>query len=236
MHLVAYLRLFQRTSFRIYFSDHLFDPDLSMSVLEDCFKFLGLLPLKAVEMESILQLKYNIAPQQEAARTFSAPVTRSIQRAMYPWNSALATFLGSPLPVSWHYAKDISPARKSHGPSKSADAAVANKSMAAAVFTGQLHHHEPLQSKVVETSRRRKQVRKSKAPKQWGAPKTLWLMRPSGSLKKVTSRNGPLVAIEIRIINEVLSDQVYMVLPLWPEMLIPCLEAWRFQNTCSIPE
>ena len=95
MHLAAFLRLFKKNSIRIYFSDNLFDPNMSMSVLEDCFKFLGLLPLKAAEMESILQFEYNTAPKKDAAKTFSLPVVRSIQRTMSPWNSELETFLGS---------------------------------------------------------------------------------------------------------------------------------------------
>jgi len=115
MHLTALVRLFRKSSFRIYFSEDLFNPELSMVVLEDCFKFLGLIAPKVAEMEKVLELKYNTAPKHGTARTFSVPVERSIQRAMSPWNTALETFLGSSLPASWQYPMDTSPTRYPYG-------------------------------------------------------------------------------------------------------------------------
>ena len=139
MHLSAHLRLFRKSSFRIYFSENLSDPTMSMAVLEDCFKFLGLLPLKAAEMESILKLKYNAAPKQSAARTFSVQVARSIQRAMSPWNSALKSFLGSPLPASWQYSMDTSPIMNSSVYMQNALVTGATNDNPAAVLANERH-------------------------------------------------------------------------------------------------
>ena len=119
-----------------------------MSVLEDCFNFLGLLPLKAVEMESILQLKYNAAPQRDAAKTFSVPVVKSIQRAMSPWNSALKLFLGSPLPDSWHYPMDALPAYNPHQPPQN-EVAVVAKQNNLSFIANELNSHGPSREKEV---------------------------------------------------------------------------------------
>lgn len=128
MHLAAYSRFFRRESFRIYYSDDFFDPTLTSSIVVDCFNFLGLTPLKKADIDSLLKIKYNVAPLKGAAMRFSAPVVKSLQRTMSPWNLVLKKLLGAPLPVSWQYSLSAAAARPRLGPSPGTVAGKSEKS------------------------------------------------------------------------------------------------------------
>ena len=103
IHLALYAKKFQGGSMRIYWSEEFFDGTKNTEIVKDALSFIGVNPAD-MDVSRATANAFNSAPvSPSGGLAFSKTVRRQFEQSISPFNKALSTFLGAPLPCTWKY-------------------------------------------------------------------------------------------------------------------------------------